>query len=196
MYKLIVALCLTTAAAFQAPVTSTRASTSMKAAEDLPGVIAPTGFFDPLSLSSGLSPARLKYYREAELKHGRVAMLAALGFLVGENFHPLFGGDIDVPSYIAFQATPLENFWPIVIAAVGWFEYINIEKFNVPGEGFWTLKPEYENGDLGFDPLGLKPTDAAELSELQTKELQNGRLAMLGIAGMVAQELTTGGKLF
>ena len=37
-------------------------------------------------------------------------MLASLGFLVGENFHPLFGGDIDVPSYIAFQATPLQAF--------------------------------------------------------------------------------------
>merc|ERR1712224_800128 len=34
------------------------------------------------------------FYREVELKHGRVAMLAALGFLVGEQYHPLFGGDI------------------------------------------------------------------------------------------------------
>ena len=31
---------------------------------------------------------------------------------------------------------------------------------------------------------------------MQTKELQNGRLAMLGIAGMVAQELVTGAKIF
>merc|ERR1711904_656024 len=33
-----------------------------------------------------------------------------LGFLVGENFHPLFGGDIDVPAYLAFQQTPLQTF--------------------------------------------------------------------------------------
>ena len=38
----------------------------------------------------------MKFYREVELKHGRVAMLASLGFLVGEQFHPLFGGDINV----------------------------------------------------------------------------------------------------
>jgi hypothetical protein len=42
---------------------------------------------------------------------------------------------------------------------------------------------------LGFDPLGLKPTDAAAFEALQTKELQNGRLALLGVAGIVAQEL-------
>lgn len=50
-------------------------------------------------------------------------------------------------------------------------------------------------GDLGFDPLGLKPAarDYENISpafvEVRNKELQNGRLAMLGVAGMVAQEL-------
>ena len=31
---------------------------------------------------------------------------------------------------------------------------------------------------------------------LQIKEISNGRLAMIGFAGMVAQELVTGAKLF
>jgi hypothetical protein len=31
---------------------------------------------------------------------------------------------------------------------------------------------------------------------MRTKELQNGRLAMIGIAGMIAQELVTGNKIF
>ena len=39
-------------------------------------------------------------------------------------------------------------------------------------------------------------TDPAKFKEMQTKEINNGRLAMIGIAGMVAQELVTGGKLF
>ena len=51
-------------------------------------------------------------------------------------------------------------------------------------------------GDYGFDPLGLKPTDATELAEMQTKELNNGRLAMIAIAGMVVQEGVTGSTLF
>lgn len=42
-------------------------------------------------------------------------------------------------------------------------------------------------GEIGFDPLGLTPTDPKEKYDLQTKELNNGRLAMIGIAGFVAQ---------
>ena len=56
-------------------------------------------------------------------------------------------------------------------------------------ESLFTLREMYYPGDLGFDPLGLKPTDAAGFAKMQTKELQNGRLAMLGVAGMCAQEL-------
>jgi len=55
---------------------------------------------------------------------------------------------------------------------------------------------DYFTGDVGFDPLGLAPEDEDEFYALHTKELQNGRLAMLGIAGMVAQELVNGKEIF
>merc|ERR1719326_1486041 len=77
--------------------------------EDMPGVTEPLGFFDPLGLAAQVPQGRLLFFREVEIKHGRVAMLASLGILVGEQFHPMFGGNIDVPSYIAFQATPLQR---------------------------------------------------------------------------------------
>ena len=38
-------------------------------------------------------------------------------------------------------------------------------------------------GDLGFDPLGLKPSDLETWEKVQLRELKNGRLAMLAIAG-------------
>jgi hypothetical protein len=38
----------------------------------------------------------------------------------------------------------------------------------------------------------LKPDDAAEMFTMQTKELQNGRVAMLAAAGFLAQELVNG----
>merc|ERR1719326_639824 len=174
-------------------------------AKSLPGVTGPLGFFDPLGFCSAddISEGKIKFYREAELKHGRVGMLASLGFLVGENFHPLFGGDIDVPAYLAFQQTPLQTFWPAVVAAIAIPEIFSVFTFETPalfaekGKGgmVWSIRSDYESGDLGFDPLGLKPTDPAELKEMQTKELNNGRLAMIAAAGMIVQELATGEKL-
>jgi hypothetical protein len=64
----------------------------------LPGSSAPMGQFDPLGLTKTMSIEEIKRYRESEVTHGRVAMLATLGYLVGENFHPLFGGVISGPA--------------------------------------------------------------------------------------------------
>ena len=124
-------------------------------------------------------------------------MLASVGFLVGENFHPLWGGDVDVPSYIAFQETPLQPFWPLVVFIIAVPEIFSVFSFESPfGGETWAIRTDHEAGNLNFDPLGLKPTDPAELAVMQTKELNNGRLAMIGAAGMIAQELATGQKLF
>merc|ERR1712182_163750 len=90
----------------------------VKAKESLLAGITRLGDFDPLGFSTDISGGKLLFYREVELKHGRVAMLATLGILVAEQFHPLFGGNINVPSYIAFQQTPLQSFWPAVIIAI------------------------------------------------------------------------------
>ena len=51
----------------------------------------------------------------------------------------------------------------------------------------------YITSPLSFDPLGLKPTDDEELKALQTKELNNGRLAMIAVAGFVLQEVAEPG---
>merc|ERR1719181_1714383 len=168
-------------------------------AKTLPGITGPLGFFDPLGCASeeGMTEGKIRFYREVEVKHGRVAMLASLGFLVAEQFHPLFGGSIDVPSYIAFQETPLQTFWPAVFFLISIVEVFSVFTFQTPfGNEPWTIRTDHVAGDLGFDPMGLKPTNAAEFKEMQTKELNNGRLAMIGIAGMVVQELISGDKLF
>merc|ERR1719398_564166 len=167
--------------------------------QSLPGILEPTGFFDPAGLSEGVSPSELKRYREAELTHGRVAMLASLGFLVGESgATPLFGGKIDGIAINQFWKVP-EGFWPVILLFIavpetfralrGWMEP------TVP-ENYFQLRPGYIPGDLDFDPAGLKPEDAEEFKEMQTKELQHCRLAMLAAAGMIVQELQTGATLF
>lgn len=48
---------------------------------------------------------------------------------------------------------------------------------------------DYEPGNLGFDPLGLKPTNAVAYKDMQTRELNNGRLAMIAIIAFWLQEL-------
>merc|ERR1711985_132757 len=107
------------------------------------GITAPLGFFDPIGFSTSVTGGKLLFYREVELKHGRVAMLASLGILVGEKFHPLFGGNIDVPSYIAFQQTPLQTFWPAVVAAVAIPEIFSVFTFQDPAKGEqWAIRTD------------------------------------------------------
>ena len=80
-------------------------------------------------------------------------------------------------------------FWEPLVLVIGIAEAYRVALgWSSPtGEGFNTLKDGYTNGDLGFDPLGLKPSNPKELAIMQTKELNNGRLAMIAIAGFVAQ---------
>merc|ERR1719491_588575 len=63
---------------------------SVKFAESLPGITGPLGFFDPLGFcTSGedkVSEAKIRFYREVELKHARVAMLAAADVLAGRRW--------------------------------------------------------------------------------------------------------------
>ena len=47
-------------------------------------------------------------------------------------------------------------------------------------------------GDFGWDPANIRPKKEALLDEMQTKELKNGRLAMLGVTGMAIQTYLTG----
>ncbi len=160
----------------------------------LPGALPPAGNWDPANLLEGTSKEEVYRWREAELTHGRVGMLAALGFLVQENFHPLFDG-ISGPAINMIPQLPVP-LWFFMTIGIGIAESTRIQKgWADPYKGMdnvQRLKPEYYPGDLGFDPLGLKPTDPAELREMQTKELQHGRLGMLAAAGFMAQEAVTG----
>lgn len=167
--------------------------------DTIPGALAPVGLFDPLGFADKANEDTLKRYREAELTHGRVAMLATVGFLAGEAVAgktALFNGEI-VGSAVE-QITQVNPFLVIfLVAAIGKAETIRAEigwvepskaKFDNPGQ----LRDTYTPGDIGFDPFQLKPEDPAEFFDMQTKELQNGRLAMLAAAGFLAQEAVDG----
>jgi len=190
---------------------SVKAAESLPAAEepmgkdkiqDMAGITAPLGFFDPLGISANVPEGRLLFYREAELKHGRVCMLAVLGLLVGErhDFIPLLGADIpaNTPAYLLgtpyVQQTTLAQFWPVALGAVFAEEFRHARQIQQDVQNMkqdTNLAP----GDYGWDPLGLKPKDAKAFKELQNKELNNGRLAMFAAAGIIAAEQATGKNL-
>jgi len=173
----------------------------------LPGSLDPVGNFDPLGFAKDADFETIKQYREAELQHGRVAMLGALGMLVTEEpieFHPLFQADNrDIGPAIRHldevrASSPF--FFEVLAVLIGALEFNRaLTGWTAPGDVFGsgrTFKESYFPGDVGFDPLGLAPEDPEEFLTLHTKELQNGRLAMLGFAGMVAQELVNGKEIF
>uniref|UniRef100_A0A7S1G0X2 Plastid light harvesting protein n=1 Tax=Corethron hystrix TaxID=216773 RepID=A0A7S1G0X2_9STRA len=177
----------------------------------LPGAVAPLGEFDPLGFTKDLSVQEIKRFREAEVTHGRVAMLATVGYIVGENFHPLFNGEVTGPANTHLaqvqEIAPFFFLWltTSILAAelgrakTGWESPMDAMKKNQEVDGkTWLskLNDNYYPGDIGFDPLQLKPRDPEDFAEMQTKELNNGRLAMFGAIGMIVQEQVTGHTLF
>lgn len=158
---------------------------------ELYGALPPVNFFDPFNLSFGRPFNELKKFREAEIKHGRISMLASVGILVSESF----------TSRSAITVTEHWNSWLLypVFLLIALIESDSIRKswerpsvtFSRPN-GLANLLEEYEPGDMRFDPLGLCPFDEEGLLEYKKKELSHGRLAMIGVAGMLAQELVDG----
>ena len=158
----------------------------------LPGSLAPLGDFDPLGFSQrGVPLNDVRRYREAEVMHGRVAMVAAVGYLAGEAASPVvWNGAVTGPANDQLAQIPTWAFSTLTLA-IGVAETFRAKRGWVEpsADELFELRASYYPGDLGWDPAGLKPRDAADFATMATKELQNGRLAMIGVAGMCAQEL-------
>jgi len=176
-----------------------------KFAYGLPGTLDPVADFDPLGFAERADLTQMKAYREAETTHGRVAMLAFVGFLVTEQpfeFHPLFEtSSRDIGPAIRHldevrASTPF--FFELLAVAIGAAEFgRSLKGWETPGNSDnKALKESYYPGDIGFDPFGLKPDNFDDFAVMSTKELQHGRLAMLAVAGLVAQELVNGKEIF
>ena len=200
--KVSTALTLTLASSASAFTSVSRKSsnTALKMSEtSIPGALPPVGLFDPLGFAAKANYPTLLRYREAEITHGRVAMLAALGFLVGEKVEGssfLFDAQVSGPaiSHLGQVPTP---FWVLLVIAIGASEQYRaevafVDPKDVPDAEPGLMREDHFPGDIGFDPLGLKPEDPEEYEIMVTKELQNGRLAMLAAAGFMAQELVDG----
>ena len=84
----------------------------------LPGRLSPAGNFDPAGFTAGKDKNTVYRYREAELSHGRIAMLSVVGFLVGEKVEGstfLFDGQITGPAINHLQQVPRIAFWSFTV---------------------------------------------------------------------------------
>ena len=150
--------------------------------------------WDPAGFLEGKSELEVNRYRECELTHGRVGMLASAGFLVQEKFHPLFSAD-GGPAIDQIPQLPVW-LWAVMLGGITAAEAfrISVAFRELDGEKLkaeTALRPGYTPGDLGFDPLGLAPEDPEEFALMQEKELAHARVAMVAAAGFLAQEAIT-----
>ncbi|KAL7544296.1 hypothetical protein ACHAWF_007683 [Thalassiosira exigua] len=143
--------------------------------------------FDPVGFSER-APEWLSWFREAELKHGRQAMLATVGLVVPE-FVRVPGAQFSfdaVPNVLDAHDALVDTSLKQILLWVGLAEAMSM--------GALSNMNEFDRapGDFGFDPLGLLPKDAKKADEMRLKELKNGRLAMVAIGGMIAGSQISG----
>jgi len=192
----------------------------------LPG---PPAFWDPLDLASSTTLSQygidteeknIGWFRHAEIKHGRVAMAAVLGFIA--QCTPLVSGEHSVAPYRGYVAgcTPQEQWDNIpllgklqIITLIGMLEsygegagdpegYVHYTKGGKPGY-YPPIKGRGPAGQLIFnlwDPFEFPggPKNLSEESKARRLkvELQNGRLAMIGIMGFLAASSVPGSVPF
>ena len=159
------------------------------------GMVGDVGF-DPLGFSDTFD---VKWLREAELKHGRVAMLATIGVLVTQcGIHlPSPNGMFDTTNIIDAPLKAGVSPMLQIIAGVGFLESMN-------HGGKMSVSDMFENTDREpgtftnpiYGAFRLKSMKQEDINELKLKELKNGRLAMFAISGMIHHQIIAGTETF
>lgn len=160
--------------------------------KNLEGMIGGEAEFDPLGFAENFDP---KWLREAELKHGRVSMLAVVGWLVQQA-----GIHLPSPDGLYDVANPIDAFfhvgpavWGQIVVAIGAMESIN-------HAGKMSMNDMHKDSDkeVGmfsapfYGASQLKGKSPAQIADLKLKELKNGRLAMIAIGGLVHHTIIAG----
>jgi hypothetical protein len=185
--KLAILTTLAVSAAAFAPSQVAQTSTSLNAFDSELGAQEPLGFFDPLGLVSDGSEAKFDRLRYVEIKHGRVSMLAVVGYLIEKSGIRLPGAISydgtqfsDIPDgFAALSKIPDAGLFQL-FAFIGFLE-IFVMKDVTGGE----FIGDFRNGfiDYGWDTFD-------EDTKLQKRaiELNQGRAAMMGILALMVHE--------
>lgn len=148
------------------------------------GPTAPLTNIDLFDKSFVAKDVPIVFLREAELKHGRLAMIAAIALPLTEQFSDDLGINF-------FQNNPEYVGLGLSLMFISEFSSM-ISGWENPTVKLFSLNEEYQPGDLGLTFGVNEETMGIQMD----KELNNGRLAMIGIFGMMMQELATQQQLF
>ena len=124
---------------------------------------------------------QISFLREAELKHGRLAMLASIMLPLTEQYSDKLGINV-------FQENP--ELISVGVSFMFVTEFISrIRGWENPKDKLFRLNDDYQTGDFEFPLLNENETS---MESQMDKGLNNGRLAMIDVLGMITQELVTG----
>mmetsp|Transcript_87293 Transcript_87293/g.127684 ORF Transcript_87293/g.127684 Transcript_87293/m.127684 type:complete len:232 (-) Transcript_87293:76-771(-) len=154
----------------------------------------PVNIFEGMD-ADGQDVKNSAFLQESEIKHGRLAMLAAVGWPVAELLHPILAQASNFPSLLtdAGQVPSVLNggLDKIADSPGGLFFLLfafgrafSLETGALrPRNNFLSKEPkEMYPYDLGFDPLGFYAKATPEQRKVMAeKELNNGRLAMIAM---------------
>merc|ERR1719214_61155 len=169
------------------------------------------GYYDPLGLGSkefwgNTEEATIGFLRESEIKHGRIALFGFVGYIVHANgIHwPTKGPWDDIPTDISPQ-----EMWDLTPEAAKWQIILTVAFFEFWRENSYVLKADGEShymrgGKPGyfptfdnlphpvpfnlFDPFGFQKGKSDEWKAKRLNiELNNGRLAMLGLMSFLSE---------
>jgi len=167
--------------------------------DGLEGQTKPFGLWDPLGLADLGTETTVAWYRAAEIKHGRVAMAATVGWIINEM-------GLTFPGEVATGVT-YKSLGKGVDAWVALPDYGKAQIIAFIGIlelGAEAQQPHYlKGGRIGYVPgplgygklwnvLDTQPKDEAKLETLRNKELNNGRLAMIAAIGFFSASYLPG----
>eukprot|EP00815_Leptocylindrus_aporus_P005157 CAMPEP_0116061350 /NCGR_PEP_ID=MMETSP0322-20121206/7030_1 /TAXON_ID=163516 /ORGANISM="Leptocylindrus danicus var. apora, Strain B651" /LENGTH=254 /DNA_ID=CAMNT_0003546287 /DNA_START=55 /DNA_END=819 /DNA_ORIENTATION=+ len=213
---------LASAAAF-APQQSARSATQLHETKADLEVLAKklnpiVGFYDPLNLAEAefwgeSNEATIGFLRHAEIKHGRVAMFAFVGYIAHANgFKFPWAMQMDGSPFPSETNPPA--LWDTISDDAKWqiFSVIAFLEFwselSVSGNKHYMRGgkpgdyPDFVSGPEGiphpvpfslYDPFKLSKNMSEEKKESRLRaEINNGRLAMIGILGFLSEQTTAG----
>ena len=149
--------------------------------ENCRGYIGEDKGFDPLGISNYFP---MDYLREAELKNGRIAMLAAVGYIttdLGIIVHPLGQGLTSATAHNAMVENLVMGNALVFICLLEMVSYIAVAEM-LQGSG-------REPGYFGFGTKYLEGKSEEQVKKMKYHEIMNGRLAMFAFGGMVTQSV-------